>query len=166
MRPDWSARRPIVIGLVALLALVGGLGLWAVTARIAGAVVASGVVAVQSNQQVVQHPEGGVVGVILARDGDHVTAGDVVLQFDDTALRSELSLIESQYVETRARAARLAAERDGDHTLRLPPALLHDAPTVTLRDQIDGQLRLFQARHTTLSQQRTQLQEQARQIEN
>ena len=43
---------------------------------------------------------------------------------------------------------------------------MHDAPTTTLRDQIDGQLRLFQARHTTLSQQRTQLQEQARQIEN
>jgi multidrug efflux pump subunit AcrA (membrane-fusion protein) len=60
--------------------MLGGLGAWSVGTEIAGAVVAPGVVEVQSERQVIQHPDGGVVGEILARDGDSVTAGDVLLR--------------------------------------------------------------------------------------
>ena len=87
MTAPWSARRPILIGLAALLALIGGLGLWSVTARIAGAVIVPGTVEVRNNRQVVQHPEGGVVGAILARDGALAQAGEIVLRLDDRLLR-------------------------------------------------------------------------------
>lgn len=167
MTENWSARRPILIGLAALIILIGGLGLWSVTARIAGAVVASGVVEVESNRQVVQHPEGGVVGEILARDGASVTAGDVVLRFDDTLVRSELAIVEGQYFETLARGARLEAERDEADTITFPALLTDRAAThAEARDQMEGQSRLFSARRASLVQQSEQLQEQARQIGN
>jgi len=38
----WSARRPLLLGFLALLVLVGGFGTWAVMARISGAVIVSG----------------------------------------------------------------------------------------------------------------------------
>jgi HlyD family secretion protein len=64
----WRAWMPLSIGFVALAVLVGVIGVWSVQARIAGAVIASGMIEVESNRQVVQHPQGGVVGEILAKD--------------------------------------------------------------------------------------------------
>ena len=60
-QPRWSARLPLLLGFGALVVLVGVIGYWSVTARIAGAVIASGMIQVESNRQVVQHPDGGVV---------------------------------------------------------------------------------------------------------
>ena len=57
----WSARVPLIIGFLAILTLSLGVGLWAVRTEIAGAVIANGVVEVENERQVVQHPDGGVV---------------------------------------------------------------------------------------------------------
>ena len=38
----WSAKRPLSLGAIALLILVGGFGTWAVMAQITGAVIATG----------------------------------------------------------------------------------------------------------------------------
>ena len=62
---SWSARTPLIIGFIGLLTLVGGFGTWAVVSNIAGAVIAPGRIEVESNRQVVQHPDGGVVTEIL-----------------------------------------------------------------------------------------------------
>ncbi|MEO1545046.1 MAG: hypothetical protein AAFR75_13670, partial [Pseudomonadota bacterium] len=75
------ARLPITVGFAALLFLVGGLGVWSVTTELAGAVIASGQIQVESNRQVVQHPEGGVVGEIVAQNGHIVGAGDILVRF-------------------------------------------------------------------------------------
>ena len=87
-QPKWSARGPILIGLLALVALVGGIGYWSVSTRLAGAVIASGQIVVESNRQVIQHPEGGVVGEIAAGNGDRVEEGAVLLRLDVTLLCS------------------------------------------------------------------------------
>lgn len=81
---------PMIVGFSALTLLVGGLGAWATTTRLAGAVVVTGKIEVETNRQVIQHPEGGIVGEILAKDGAQVEAGQIVLRFDDTLLRLEL----------------------------------------------------------------------------
>ena len=62
-----SRRKPIFVGVLALAALVIGLGTWATYAMIDGAVVAAGRVIVESNRQAVQHPDGGVVAEVLVR---------------------------------------------------------------------------------------------------
>ena len=73
-----DSRRQIAIGAVTVAFLVGGLGAWAGTTNLAGAVLASGTVVVDSNVKKVQHPTGGVVGEIRVRDGDRVKVGDLV----------------------------------------------------------------------------------------
>lgn len=74
-----SPRTPLFVGFSAALLLVGGLGFWAVSTDIAGAVVTSGAIEVESESQVVQHPDGGVVDEILARNGDEVGKGDALI---------------------------------------------------------------------------------------
>ncbi|MBO6792253.1 MAG: HlyD family type I secretion periplasmic adaptor subunit [Dinoroseobacter sp.] len=156
-----KARRPIVMGLVAILVLVGGIGTWSVQSRIAGAVIASGLIQVENKQQVIQHPQGGVVGEILARDGDHVEAGDPVLRLDDTLLRSELAIITRQLNEIKARAARLEAERDTKGEVEFETALAESAASdPEVQDLIAGQVQLFEARKLALQQEAAQIDQQ------
>ncbi|MEO1790485.1 MAG: biotin/lipoyl-binding protein, partial [Pseudomonadota bacterium] len=149
-RPKYSARFPMVVGLVALVALVGGVGYWSVRTEIAGAIIASGTIVVENNRQVVQHLEGGVIGEISARDGDAVEAGELLLRLDDKLLRSELAVAELQLVELRARRARLEAERDGADEVTFAEAPEEAA------DQIEGQRKLFDARRRTLQEELNQ----------
>ncbi len=73
--------------------LVGGVGGWAATSEISGAVIAAGQLVVDSNVKKVQHPSGGIVGELRARDGDRVKAGDIVVRLDDTITRANLSIV-------------------------------------------------------------------------
>ncbi len=143
----WSGRGFIRFGLFCVLLLGGGFGTWAATAKLSGAIIASGQLRVEVNKQVVQHPDGGVVGEILVRDGDVVEAGDVLLRLDDTLLRSELAALESQLYEIIARRGRLeAAQIDGD-TIEFDPELIEAAQSdPEVAKLIEGQRSLFQAK--------------------
>lgn len=163
----WRSRLPLTIGFTTIFLLVGGLGAWSMGTKIAGAIVAQGTVKVEIDQQVIQHPDGGVVGAIHVRNGDAVAAGDILVRLDDTFLKSELAIVERQMFEIAAREARHIAERDAADVLDLsglPPALSLDTDWTT--SQIDGQKNLFQARRTSLAAEVEQLGEQRLQIEN
>lgn len=163
----WSAGVPLWAGIVALVALVGGLGLWSISTTLAGAVVAQGVVEVESNRQVVQHPEGGVVGEILVTDSDTVAQGDVLIRLDGRRLRSELAVIDGQLLEISARKARLMAERDDVDTITFPPALRTRISALPEADNVmAGEVTLFHARRDAMQQERALLREQNQQIIN
>jgi len=165
-RKSLNARFPLIVGFSAVALMLGGLGTWSVATEISGAVIASGTVVVENDRQVVQHPDGGVVGEILARDGDVVQAGEVLIRLDDTFIRSELAVVERQILEFYARRARLVAERDaavGLDLAQLPPFDLVTEEEVA--GQITGQTTLFEARRRTLQQEVAQLREQQVQIE-
>jgi HlyD family secretion protein len=133
MSPDldgcWPARRFLALGFFSLAILVFGLGSWSAFARIAGAVIAPGTVEVEGNRQVVEHPTGGVIEAILARDGDRVEAGEVLIRFEGDKIRSDLAVTEGQLFELFARKDRLAAERDGLAAIEFDPELLARAKT-------------------------------------
>ncbi|MCA0907227.1 HlyD family type I secretion periplasmic adaptor subunit [Ruegeria marisrubri] len=165
--PVWGIKIPALVGFLALGILVGGLGLWAVKTRLAGAIVSSGVIEVQSNRQVVEHPDGGVVGEIFVRDGDTVASGDLLLRLDDTFLSSEQTIVESQLFDLLARRARLEAERDGLTSEELAARLAEVQKEYDIDpDLIAGQQNLFDARLETLSKQDEQLRKQLVQIES
>jgi HlyD family secretion protein len=150
-----SIRRPVMLGLFALVALLAGFGLWATLTHLSGAIVAQGRIEVERDRQVVQHPDGGVVSEILVTEGAVVTAGQPLLRLDGSALQSELTIVQGQLSELTGRAARLMAERDGSPTLVFPDdivALAETSPEVAA--QLDGQRRLYQARAATLAEQR------------
>jgi HlyD family type I secretion membrane fusion protein len=164
----WSGAAPLWIGIVALVVLVGGLGVWSVTTTLAGAVVAQGVVQVENNRQVVQHPEGGVVGEIRVKDSDTVAQGDVLIRLDGRRLRSELAVIDGQLLEISARKARLVAERDAAADISFPPALLQAGGTTQpeAANVLQGEATLFHARRDAMQQERALLHEQNQQIGN
>lgn len=161
----YSPALPLIVGCLALVLLVAGIGFWSVRTQIAGAIIASGAIEVENNRQIVQHAEGGTVGQIFARDGDRVTAGDRLIELDDTLLRSDLAVIDLQLVELTARRARLEAERDGSEVMVVPRAM-HDAASATARDQVEGQRKLFAARLETLQRELTQITERIQQTHN
>ena len=143
----FSARRALILGLGGVVALVGGVAGWGVFASIAGAVIATGRVAVESRNQVVERIDGGTVSEVLVRDGDIVSRDTPLLRFADSKLRSEAAILEAQYAELAALRNRLEAEfHAGD-------AIVWDAELVSLsrtspaiRDILEGQERLFRAR--------------------
>ncbi len=163
----FSARWPLMMGLIALLVLVGGFGAWATLTNISGAIIASGRIEVDRNRQVVQHPDGGVVEELLVKEGDVVEAGDVLIRLDPTQLASELAIIEGQLFELMARRGRLDAERDDSATAEYDPVLLEAAEkSADVRSLIDGQNRLLVARAESIGQEIDQLGKRRDQIAN
>lgn len=148
-----SARGPLAAGALAAAILVFGLGSWAALAAIDGAILAEGQVDAARTRRVIQHPEGGRVAALAVRDGDWVAAGAVLLRLDGGLLAAERDLVEAQYLEALARAARFGAERDGAASLAAPPPGLGAAA----RAAFDGQRALLMARHETLARQADQL---------
>ena len=98
--PRRVIRKLNLIGLSMVAVVIGGVGGWATTTQLAGAVIAPGTIVVESNVKKVQHPTGGVVGEILVKEGSEVKDGDVVLRLDDTVTRSTLGVVRSQLDET------------------------------------------------------------------
>ncbi|KJS41327.1 HlyD family type I secretion periplasmic adaptor subunit [Roseovarius sp. BRH_c41] len=163
----WSARTPLIIGLIGLILLVGGFGTWAVFTQISGAIIAPGRIEVDQNRQVVQHPDGGVVSAIEVKEGDRVSAGQVLVRLDPTDLQSELSIIENQLAELMARRGRLEAERDGRDTLKFDPLLIEiSAQNSDADDLMAGQKTLFEARAQTVAAEIDQLHKRRSQITN
>lgn len=164
-RRKWSAKMPMWFGMLSVAILFGVLGVWGNFATISGAIISSGMIQGESLRQVVQHPQGGVVGAIDVKEGDRVEAGQVLIRFDDKLLRSQLTTVDSQLKEIFARRARLIAERDDADSLVFTPELVElgktDQSTVQL---MQGQTRLFEARRKSLQQQTKQLNERKVQI--
>src|SRR5690606_4832805 len=84
-----SRRGPMLAATLVLVALFGFGGAWAATAKLGGALIASGRVIAEGNNRVVQHLEGGIIEEIRVNEGDTVKRGDIIAQLDETANRSQ-----------------------------------------------------------------------------
>ena len=88
--------------------------LWATYTRISGAVIAQGIIGVESKVKTIQHLDGGIVREIYVQDGDEVLAGGALLRLDETSLRANLNIATNNYLELLARKSRLDSEQKGD----------------------------------------------------
>ena len=156
----FSSRRALVMGFLALATLLGGTLGWGTTASIAGAVIASGRVEVESRDQVVEHIDGGTVSEILVRNGDRVVAGQALVRLDGEELESEEAMLVAELAELVARRNRLEAEFHGADTIRWDRSLERRAESEdSVRTVLDGQRRLFEARLASSAGQAAQLRE-------
>jgi len=162
--PRAAIRNLNLLGCVATVVALGGAGGWASTTHIAGAVIATGTVVVETSAKKVQHFNGGIVGEILVKEGSEVEAGQVLIRLDDTLTRATLGVIQSQLDLYVAREARLLAERDVADSVALPEAL-GTGPREGLGNAIAGERRLFRSRREGRDGQRAQLRERIAQIE-
>src|SRR5579863_174799 len=160
-----SIRRHIIAGIVLVAFLAFGLGGWASTAEISGALIAPGDVVVDSNIKKVQHPTGGVVGQLFVHDGDHVKAGQILISLDVTVTRANLAIVTKGLTELYARKARLAAERDGADSMTVPPELADHVDEPDVKEALDSERKLFDLRRTTRLRQKDQLQQRIKQLQ-
>ena len=157
--PRRMIRKLNLAGVTLVVLLIGGVGGWATTTYLAGAVIAPGTVVVESSVKKVQHPTGGVVGEILVKEGDEVEAGQVVLRLDDTVTKSTLGVVRSQLDELMAREARLLAERDDNSAVTFPADLMARGGDASAAAAIAGEGKLFESRRNGRTGQRSQLRE-------
>lgn len=162
--PARAIRRLNLTGFTLLALLVGGIGGWAATSELSGAVIGPGTLVVESNVKKVQHPTGGVVSEILVKEGDAVEGGQLVVRLDETVTRATLGIVRSQLDELTARQARLEAERDGFAAPTFPENLLGRSSEPSVALAIASEARLLEARLRGRNGQRAQLRERIAQI--
>lgn len=160
-----SMRSVFLAGLIGLVVLLGGVGFWAGTTVINGAVIAQGQAVVRGNAKQVQHLDGGIVADILVQDGDGVQAGDVLIRLDPTLVRMNLDVTRQRLADALTQQARLRAEQQGLGTLTFVyPDLPFEMPDMATNEA--GQRAIFTARAAVQTGGRDQLAEAFLQFEN
>lgn len=164
-RSSRSIYRHLLVGVVVGAILVAGLGFWARGTELAGAVIATGVVMVESEIKKVQHPTGGVVGELNVHDGDHVNAGDVLVRLDETQPKANLAVFTKSLDELYARQARLEAEKNSANSIGFPDELLaRETIDPVVAHLVEGERRLFNLRLEARNGQKAQLRERTSQL--
>ncbi|WLS11499.1 HlyD family type I secretion periplasmic adaptor subunit (plasmid) [Shinella sumterensis] len=161
-----SIRLHLAAGLALVGLLAGGVGGWAATTQLAGAVVASGHFVVDSYPKKVQHAKGGIVGEIRVQEGETVKAGEIVLRLDATQTRANLAIVTKRLNELHARLARLEAERDDRAAIDFPPDLSMDSTDPDIISAVRSETRLFEFRREARNARKAQLAERIAQYEH
>jgi HlyD family secretion protein len=159
-----AIRKHLLAGAAAAGIGVLGVCAWAATAELAGAVVASGVVVVDSNVKKIQHPLGGIVKELLVRNGDFVKAGQVIVRLDDTQARSTLAIHIKRNDELLARQARHEAELAGADRIAFPQQLTSQSANPDIALLLAAQNRMFTIQREAHEGQRAQLRERISQL--
>ena len=162
-----SIQRYIIAGMIMLGFVTFGIGGWAATSQLSGAVIGQGVVVVDSSVKKVQHATGGIVGELLVREGDPVKAGDILIRLDETQTRANATIVTKSLDELLAREARLEAERDGADQIVFPKALLERTKISNSEAgrAIAAESKLFELRRQARSGQKAQLKERSAQLQ-
>jgi HlyD family type I secretion membrane fusion protein len=147
---DPPVGRSLLAGFVLTVVGFGGFCAWAALAPLSSAAMAPGTVTADTNRKTVQHLDGGVVGEILVRDGDHVEAGQVLMRLDDLETRSTVTLLEGQRRAYAAQEARLLAEQRRADRLVFPASLANLRGDPDMAEILTGQERIFDSRRASL----------------
>lgn len=159
-----SIRMNIGLSLTVSGLLVAGGGL-AATVEIAGAVIATGNVVVNSEVKKVQHPVGGTISEIRVANGQRVQAGELLARLDPTLARANLAIISAALDEVLAKKARLLAERDGLAEIVFDPELVARDRDQNTKDVLNTELRAFNLRHEARQGEKAQLEERIVQLD-
>ncbi|WP_407180117.1 HlyD family type I secretion periplasmic adaptor subunit [Bradyrhizobium sp. STM 3562] len=163
-----SIQRYIVVGMIMFGCVTFGIGGWAATSQLSGAVIGQGVVVVDSSVKKVQHPTGGIVGELRVREGDRVNAGDILIRLDETQTLANATIVTKSLDELLARQARLETERDGADHVTFPKALLERTKdnNSDAGRAIAAETKLFDLRQQARGGQKAQLKERSAQLQD
>lgn len=150
----FRVRGRVVVGVSLAFLLVGGVGGWAATAQLTGAIVSQGTVVVDQNLKSLQHRDGGIVSEISVREGDRVEEGQIIIRLEDAQTRAELAIVRTQIVELSTKRSRLLAERDGLPEIEFAKLDLSDPDTKLV---VNGETRLFSGNRNHRESQKQQL---------
>lgn len=145
---DWAiaeqtpqgARIVIWLSVAAMAVLL----LWAAFAVLDEVTRGEGKVIPSRQIQILQSLDGGIVSEILAREGQTVKAGDLLLKVDPTRMVSSLRENQSQYLALLAKAARLRALAESSR-FNPPEEVVKQAPEV-----VEQERALYESRRAEL----------------
>src|SRR6266403_6180966 len=162
-----SIQRYMIAGMAIVGFVTFGIGGWAATSELSGAVIGQGVVVVDSSVKKVQHATGGIVGELRVREGDRVKAGDILVRLDETQPLANATIITKSFDELLARQARLEIERDSGDQIVFPKILLERArdPESEAARAIAAERSLFDLRRQARGGQKAQLKERSAQLQ-
>ncbi|MES2713118.1 MAG: HlyD family type I secretion periplasmic adaptor subunit [Pseudomonadota bacterium] len=150
MEAEFGAPSLRGIALASLLVLVlglGGLFAWAMLTPLERAVIGSGSLVAEGRRKTVNLMEPGLLRELVVREGDRVSAGQVLLRLDVTQAESVASQARSAFHGGKARLARLVAEQAGDRRLAIPEEALAAArASPNIASFVEAERRLFAAR--------------------
>jgi HlyD family secretion protein len=148
--PSAPGLRGLVMASLATIALgFGGFLAWAATAPLDSAVPANGTIVVDGKRKTVSLLESGILKELAVREGEKVTAGQVLFRLDETQAKVQVGQLTAQYWAAVSKAARLRAEQDGRRELAVPPDLAAAAAAPAIAGLVDNEQRLFADRWRT-----------------
>ena len=151
------------IGIMILAATFGVLGTWGFFAPLDGAALATGYVTVKSHRKTIQHLDGGIVSELLAKDGDIIKEGDILIRLDTTEIKAQLQILRGQYITLAAQLARLQAERDLLKEIKFPDDLRNQSDPLIIEAR-EGEIHIFNARKSAYEGEILVLQQQSNQL--
>lgn len=164
-----AIRTPLRLSALIVVGFLGGFAVWASLAPLATGAVASGIISPDGSTRTVQHLEGGIVGELLVRDGDHVEAGEPLVVLQDIQPKATHEMLVGRYRTFAITRERLLAEQAGRDSFSLPPDIADAADAPEVQAALAVQRNLFEARMAShasrkrvLSQRIVQLREQIR----
>jgi HlyD family type I secretion membrane fusion protein len=164
--PSDSIKHIALVGWLIVAVFFGGIGAWAATAPLNGAVVGNAVVKIDGNRKSVQHLDGGIVKELRIKEGDKVNAGDILVVLDETQARAEFDVFSQQYVVLRATEARLLTELDHGAELAMPDDLKGRPEDGYIKSVWTGQVSQFESRRAAIEGQRSVIREKINQLES
>ncbi len=162
---DMNDARPRRWGWWLLAIGFGGFTAWSILAPLDAGVSAPGSVVVTGNRKAVQSLAPGKIAEILAKDGDSVMAGQLLVRLDNTQSRSQLDITKGQWLTSLATEARLMAERAGKAMPDFSAPALQDKADPRAAAAVAGQTQLLAARRQALAQELAVMQENIRGLE-
>lgn len=136
---------PIARILVLVIAALFAMALtWAWFSEIEQVATAPAVVRPAGKVKIVNHPEGGRIAAILVREGELVTKGQKLIEFDRGAVREEVARRTTEWLMLVGEATRLDAEARG-RSPEFPPVLTRARP-----DLVRAQIALYETRRRAL----------------
>ncbi len=134
--------------------------LWANFAALDEVTRGNGKIIPSSEIQVIQNLEGGIVEEFLVKEGDVVTAGQVLLRLRDISAASDYGANRARYFGLLATSQRLQAEAENSDSLRFSEEVKKNAPS-SVREELES----FTAGRRQLKQQISVLEQQLAQRE-
>jgi HlyD family type I secretion membrane fusion protein len=161
--PDW--KRPALAGYIVIVLAFGVLGTWSAFARLDSAVVAPGLVTLESSKKVIQHFEGGIIAKILVHEGEHVDQGQILFMLDNTSAQANANAVRNQLYAFLAQEARLVAERDNAQQVSYPAELLDNSSQPVIQNAVSDENKQFAERRASITGQVAILESRIKQFE-
>jgi len=169
--PRSDPRRLIRWGALLLSIQFCGFGVWAAFVPLRSAVIAPGIIKVQSKRKAVQHFDGGILKAIYVRENQQVESGQIVAKLDTTQIEGSIGVLQTKLFADLALDARLLAEQMQSAKVEYPDelrtSLLPEAKTAIQTQETEFATRsnALAGERQLVEQQTLQLAETARGLE-